>query len=213
MRTALATVLAAVLLTVVAGAAFIYSGAFNVAASDPHSSVVHWVMEKTRMRSIQVAAADHKAPAGYDEETKVAGAVGHFSEHCAACHGGPGTKRAIWAEGMYPLPPNLKEASSRYTGGELFWILKNGIKMSGMPAMASDGDEMLWSTVAFLEKLPAMTDEQYNDLWMMSQMAGSHGGMDHGAMNKDGGMDHSAMPMHGALQPAAPDAAAKPANP
>ncbi|MDN3626867.1 hypothetical protein [Methylobacterium isbiliense] len=58
--------------------------------------------------------------------------------------------------------------------------------MSGMPSMESDGDAMLWSTVAFLEKLPRMSDEAYNDLWMQAQAAGSQGGMNHGAMNMDG---------------------------
>ena len=55
-----------------------------------------------------------------------------------------------------------------------------------MPSMESDGDAMLWSTVAFLEKLPRMSDEAYNDLWMQAQAAGGQGGMDHGAMNMDG---------------------------
>lgn len=207
MKTVLATLLSATAITVLGGAAFVYSGAFNVAATEPHSPAIYWLMEKARIRSIHVRGAGLTAPSGYDEPSKLAGAAGHFSEHCATCHGGPGIKPSVWAEGMYPSPPNLKEAASRYTPGELFWILKNGIKMSAMPSMASDGDEMLWSTVAFLEKLPSLSEDDFNELWMTAQAAGGGMGMstDHGAMMNGGSMDHGMMQMHdGATPPAAP---------
>ena len=193
MKIVLATLLAAAMLAVMGLTAFIWSGIFNVAANDPHWSVTYWIMEKTRMYSIQRHAAGITPPAGYDKPARVVGAVGHFSEHCANCHGGPGIPRGEVAEGMYPQPPDLTNVAGRYTPGELFWILRNGIKMSGMPSMASDGDDMLWATVAFLRKLPGMSDEDYNDLWMESQAQGARGGMgmDHGSMRMDP-MDHGA---------------------
>jgi len=205
MKTVFATLLSVAVLVLAGGAAFIYLGVFNVAATEPHSPAGYWVMEKARMRSIQVRATGLTAPLGYDEQSKLAGAAGHFSEHCATCHGGPGIKPSVWAEGMYPSPPNLKEAASRYTPGELFWILKNGIKMSAMPSMASDGDEMLWSTVAFLEKLPTLSDDDFNDLWMTAQAAGGGMGMnmDHGAMMNGDSMDHGMTQMHGGAEPPA----------
>lgn len=208
MKTVLLTLLAAAALAAFGGAAFIYSGTFNVAANDPHWKLTYWVMEKARMRSIQARAKGLAPPAGYDDQAKIIGAVGHFSEHCTTCHGGPGVNRAALAEGMYPQPPNLQDAASRYTPGELFWILKNGIKMSGMPSMADDGDELLWNTVAFLQKLAGMTDEQYNDLWMASQAQGGMAGMNHGGMVMP--MDHGTMNMpmdHGSTIMSAPPAA------
>lgn len=209
MKTILATLLSSAALAALAVAGFIYSGVSNVAANEPHWGVTTWVLETARIRSIRAHAAGIVTPAGYDEPAKVVGAVGHFSEHCAVCHGGPGTRRGAIAEGMYPEPPNLTNVASRYSQGELFWILKNGIKMSAMPSMASDGDDMLWATVALLEKLPGMSDEDYNDLWMQSQVEGGHGGMDHGAMNMNG-MDHGSMRMDG--MPAQPGAAQTPSN-
>lgn len=182
----LVTLLSAGVLSVLIAAAVIYAGLFNVAATEPHWPATSWVLERARVRSIQVHAVGLAPPAGYDAPNKIVAAVGHFSEHCATCHGAPGAKQSDLAEGMYPRPPNLKAVAGRYTPGELFWILKHGIKMSGMPSMESDGDAMLWSTVAFLEKLPRMSDEAYNDLWMQAQAAGGQGGMDHGAMNMDG---------------------------
>lgn len=189
MKTVLATLLTAAVVVAVGGAVFIYSGAFNVAASEPHWPATTWVLETARTRSIQTHAAGLSASVGYDEQAKLVGAVGHFSEHCAVCHGGPASRRGELADGMYPQPPDLTNVASRHTPGELFWILKNGIKMSGMPSMANDGDAMLWSTVALLQKLPGMSADEFNDLWMTSQMEGEHGGMDHGTMA------HGSMPM------------------
>ena len=56
----------------------------------------------------------------------------HFAEHCAVCHGAPGVPKGDNANGLYPQPPDLAITAKRYTGGELFWIIKHGIKMTGM---------------------------------------------------------------------------------
>ena len=117
------------------------------------------------------------------------------------------------ANGLYPKPADLTNAAQRYTPGELFWILKNGIKMSGMPAWIDHSDDELWATVAFLEKLPAMGEADYGKLVMESmsrggrhnhrcdrgRKTGEHAGMDHGSMP---GMDHGSMP---GMTPKAPE--------
>lgn len=178
------TLLCSALFAALVAGTVIYTGLFNVAANEPHWPLTQRILEIARTRSIQVHAAGLMPPRAYDETSKVVMAVGHFSEHCAFCHGTPGAKRSEVADGMLPQPPDLKKVADRYSAGELFWILKNGIKMSGMPSMASDGDEMLWATVAFLEKLRGLSDDEYNDLWMQSQAAGTK--MDHGSMPMDG---------------------------
>lgn len=78
------------------------------------------------------------------------------------------------AEGMYPKPPVLNDVAQRYTPGELFWILKHGIKMSGMPSWADHGDDDLWNIVAFLEKLPGMNSSTYQALVARAEAAGGH---------------------------------------
>ena len=187
MKIVVLTLIAVVLAVAAAGAAVIYTGAYNVAASDPHWALTYRIMETARVRSIKAHAAGIVIPAGYDDQAKVVAASGHFAAHCAVCHGGPGTDRGDLAAGMYPQPPDLTDVSKRYTPAELFWILKNGIKMSGMPSMADDGNEMLWATVGLLEKLPGMTPDDYNELWMASQaQGGGHHGMDMGGMKMDG---------------------------
>ena len=78
------------------------------------------------------------------------------------------------ANGMYPKPPALTEAAWQWTPGELFWILRNGIKMSGMPAWKDHSEEELWNVVAFLQKLPEMSEQDYGKLIMTTMQAGGH---------------------------------------
>ena len=85
------------------------------------------------------------------------------------------------AHGLYPQPPDLALTAQAYTDGELFWILKHGIKMTGMPAWTDHSDKELWTTVAFVRKLPGMTPEDYTKLVTQSlQGGGQHHDGDHG---------------------------------
>src|SRR5207237_9719046 len=111
-----------------------------------------------------------------DEQAKILMGIEHFADHCAVCHGAPGVPQGDLAQGLYPRPPDLAVTSKRYTEAELFWIVKHGIKMTGMPGWADHGDDELWATVAFLKKLPGMTKEEYARLVMESL---AHGGMNH----------------------------------
>lgn len=185
MKTVILTTLSLFLLAVAGAVAFVYSGVFNVAADEPHSTVVHAVLETARVRSIKAQAAGIVVPGGFDEEAKIISAAGHFSEHCVTCHGAPGAKAGETAQGMYPKPPDLTHVSERFRPAELFWIIKHGLKMSGMPSMAHDGDAMLWSTVAFLQRLPHMSGEDYNGLWMKAQAQNGEG-HNMGGMNMHG---------------------------
>lgn len=85
------------------------------------------------------------------------------------------------AQGLYPQPPDLAKTAPLYSEGELFWILKHGIKMTGMPAWADHSDEELWATVAFLKKLPGMSEQDYARLVMANM---THGGHHHGEQDQ-----------------------------
>jgi mono/diheme cytochrome c family protein len=159
---------------ILAAASAIGLGLFNVAATDRHSPPVRWVMEQARIRSIKAHAAGIPVAPGLDDPQKVLMGTDHFAAHCAICHGAPGVARGDIARGLYPEPPDLAEASARYSPAELFWILKNGIKMTGMPAWNDHGDEELWATVAFIEKLPGLTEQDYAKLVMTNVMSGGH---------------------------------------
>jgi len=169
-----ATILAVLAAQALGAVAFVYSGVFNVAATDPHWGVTHAILEATRVRSIKAQAWGVKPPANLADHKRVVGGTSHFAEHCSSCHSAPGVDVGEIAKGMYPPPPVLKDASRQWSSGELFWIIRNGIKMSGMPAWPDHSDEDIWNIVAFLGRLPAMTETDYGNLVKESLQAGGH---------------------------------------
>ena len=76
------------------------------------------------------------------------------------------------AHGLYPPPPDLANTVPLYSPAELFWIVKHGIKMTGMPAWSDHSDEEIWATVGFIEKLPGMSEQDYASLLMASMLHG-----------------------------------------
>ncbi len=174
MRTAIVALVLAAAIAVLAGAGFIYSGIYNIAATEPHWGVTHWVLETVRDHSIKARAAGIQVPPNLDEPAKLAIGVEHFAEHCAVCHGAPGVPKGDIAKGLYPQPPDLAGAAARYGDAELFWILKHGIKMTGMPGWPDHSDAELWATVAFLKKLPGMSVQDYAALVMAGMGHGEH---------------------------------------
>jgi mono/diheme cytochrome c family protein len=173
MRCIIASILTAALVMTVGVSAFIYSGVYNVAATSSDWLVTRWVLETARMRSIKAHAAGIEAPPGLDDEAKILTGVAHFAAHCAVCHGAPGVPKGDIAAGLNPQPPDLAHASGHYIPSELFWLLKHGIKMTGMPAWSDHSEEELWATVAFLQRLPGMSEEDYGKLVMATM---THGG-------------------------------------
>ena len=110
---------------------------------------------------------------GLDDPAKLLIGVEHYAAHCAVCHGAPGVSKGDIGRGLYP-PPDLAKAVQTYNPAELFWIVKHGIKMTGMPAWVDHSDEEIWATVGFLEKLPAMSEQEYARLLMASMAHGGH---------------------------------------
>ncbi|MBN8873306.1 MAG: cytochrome c [Rhodospirillales bacterium] len=189
MRTVLLTLLATLGLITLAGTAFVYVGAYDVAATRPHWPVTHWVMETMRIRAIKAQAAGIMPPADLMSHSNILNGTEHFAAHCATCHGAPGVPAGDIAAGLYPKPPDLKDTAQRYTPGELFWIVKNGIKMTGMPAWSDHDDQALWGTVAFIQKLPGLSEAAYAQMVMATIAQGGH---HHGGdpPDTDGGAGH-----------------------
>jgi hypothetical protein len=75
---------------------------------------------------------------------------------------------------MYPQPPVLTDSAKEWSPSELFWIIRNGIKMSGMPAWPARSDDDLWDIIAFLQKLPSMSEQEYANLVKEAIAAGGH---------------------------------------
>jgi mono/diheme cytochrome c family protein len=146
---------------IMAGLIVVYTGSYDIAASSRHSGIGRWALETTMEKSVRRRASGLEPPAGFAEADVAAGAA-HYRDVCQHCHGGPGVPRDEWAQGLNPSPPNLAEEAGEWSSGELFWIVKHGIRMTGMPAIAEGhSDRDVWNIVAFVEGLPDMSAEAY----------------------------------------------------
>lgn len=158
-----ATLAAAGVIAVVAGSVFIWSGLYNIAASTDHLGLTTWVLEKVRDQSIETQAASIDPPRLLDQDMVRLGAA-HFEGGCVPCHGRPGEKINPIVSRMLPSPPDLARAAPQRKTRELFWIVKHGLKYTGMPAWPSmRRDDEVWALAAFLDTLPA-TPQQYREL-------------------------------------------------
>lgn len=168
-----------------AALAVAYSGGYNVAADEPHWSLTSRVMAMIRDRSIAVRAADLTVPNLADPTLIVLGAE-HYAAMCTGCHLAPGAGDNEMRQGLYPKPPNLTERRGR-SPAESFWIIRHGLKMSGMPAWGvTHDDESLWGLVAFLQQLPTLNAAGYAALTAFPGAAPhDHGEHDHGSTGHD----------------------------
>ena len=140
--------------------AFVRSGVYNVGASHPHTKFTTWLTHETMIHSVR-HYADEIAPPASTSAAQVAAGFCTYETHCVACHGAAGIARQQWVAGMEPQPPYLLDETQRFTPSQLFWIVKNGIKMTGMPTWRDSlRDRDIWNVVAWLEasrKLPPQT--------------------------------------------------------
>jgi mono/diheme cytochrome c family protein len=144
-------------------AVFFFGGFYNVAGTAEDPAIVNWALVKVRTASINRYAHD-QPPASINDPASVQAGAKAFSAHgCANCHGAPGANWAKFSEGLHPDPPDLKEVVGHSSPSQLFWVIKNGINMTGMPSFALAGvkDDEIWSIVAFLKKLPNVSEADY----------------------------------------------------
>ncbi|MGA9854215.1 MAG: cytochrome c [Gammaproteobacteria bacterium] len=153
--------------------AYIYSGVANVAATSSDSIVARWVLGTLRERSIATHISNIQVPSLTDPKMIDDGFM-HYQEDCADCHLAPGIETSGLRAGLNPRPPVLARTVPHSTPAELFWITKNGIKMTAMPAWGQTHDDAtLWAIVAFLEKLPSITPTEYQVMKQAIKQSGS----------------------------------------
>jgi mono/diheme cytochrome c family protein len=154
----------ALLVLVGVAAVGIYAGLYNFAADVPHTQPVHWLFETVRDRSIAVRARDVVVPNDLNDPNRISRGAGQYADMCSGCHLAPGMKRTEISRGLYPRAPALRRKTD-LTAAEQFWIVKHGVKMTGMPAWGvTHEDELLWDVVAFVRKLPELTPDRYETL-------------------------------------------------
>ncbi len=167
------TIAGLVFATVIIGLVVMYSGIINVAATYPHHPLTRWGLHTAMERSVSYHARNIKAPP-LDQSGMVMNGFRHYQEMCMGCHLAPGISSSEIRKGLMPKPPRLQQTVRGWTPAELFWIVKNGVRMTAMPAWGpSHSDKKIWEIVAFLKKLPGMTAAQYQ---AMGKQAGQGDG-------------------------------------
>src|SRR6478609_7464523 len=159
----LAIIGALAIVVAVGAAVYFFGGFYSVAGTVEDPAIVHWALVKVRTVSIERHATD-QPPAKFGDPAMVQAGAREYAEHgCTTCHGAPGVKWAKFSEGLHPDPPDLKEVAAELTPPEVFWVIKNGINMTGMPSFAAAGakDEDLWKIAAFVKKLPNVSDVDF----------------------------------------------------
>jgi mono/diheme cytochrome c family protein len=155
--------LAGILLVGIAFVAIVYSGWYNVAATEPGTRFGDWLLHTAMQRSVARRAEDITVPA-LDARDQVLRGAFIYRTSCEACHRGPGVARPGIAGALSPQPADLAQSAGLWQPREIYWIVRNGIRMSGMPAWASlYPDDDLWAIVAFVTQLPTMTAEDYEE--------------------------------------------------
>lgn len=156
----------------VIGGVTIWTGAYNVAATEPHYAMTLSLFATARDRAISARANGITPPPDWPEIADLKKGFRSYHEMCVVCHAAPGLKDSVVRKGLNPEPPKLTEDRVRQrTDAELFWIITHGIKMSGMPAFGPTHSEKdIWEVVAFLRRLGTMQPTEYNDLLEQSDL-------------------------------------------
>lgn len=161
---ALVAALVLVVAGIFGGLFVMISGIVPIKASSGHWAITKAILEFAKRRSV----ATHTlgvTPPPLDERRLVMQGAAHYDFACEPCHGSPAIKQPRIAAQMTPRPPDLRDAALGYDPQHLFYIVKHGIKFTGMPAWpARHRDDEVWAMVAFLQELPRLDAGGYDAL-------------------------------------------------
>lgn len=158
---------------IIVGMLFAESGLYNVSVLSPDPGPIHWLFRTTSRNSVIRHSESIRTPILADSTLAVEG-FHHYNEMCVTCHGAPGVERSEAGKGLYPHPPNLVHSAEHMPPRQLFWVVKNGIKSTGMPSFGkTHSDQKIWAIVAFLEKMKDMTPAEYTAMQKSSEIGES----------------------------------------
>jgi cytochrome c553 len=163
-RKVLATIAGLALVAGLAGFIASSAGLVLTSARPPHSALTTLVLHYTFKQSVARGASGVVVPAGLDlaDPGLIRLGAEHFANTCASCHGGPGLGQSPLALSMRPSPQHLPAVVGQFSDAELFWIVREGVRFSPMPAWPAEGNfDEIWSVVAFLRQLPDMTADDF----------------------------------------------------
>ena len=170
MRVLLGIVIAAVVMA--AGAAgFVYSGVYDIAATDQHTAPVFWLLKTTMRRAVQHQARTIEVPP-LDDPALITQGRALFVANCSRCHGAPGVAPEPFALGFRPAPANLANTGIEWKPAQLYWTIKHGMKLTAMPAWEYRlPDHDLWAIVAYVQRLPYESPRAFREALRASAAA------------------------------------------
>jgi mono/diheme cytochrome c family protein len=166
LRLVLAGALAVIAAALVGSGVFVM-GAHGFSARDRPSALERWMARRARSMASPTEAKDRTNPIPNSPEVLAEGRA-HWADHCAGCHANNGSGDTEMGKRMYPPAPDMRQAETQQmTDGELFFIIQNGIRMTGMPAWSggSHHDEQdSWKLVRFIRHLPEITADEEHEM-------------------------------------------------
>lgn len=155
------------LAVVIGGAGLWYFLNSGVSAKEQPGRLEEFVAGRARNMAIARRAKSLTNPVEYSGEIIAEGRA-HFADHCATCHGNDGSGDTPIGRGMWPKPPDMRlERTQNLSDGELFWIIENGIRFTGMPAWSTgtkEGETASWHLVHIIRRLPKLTPEELAEM-------------------------------------------------
>jgi mono/diheme cytochrome c family protein len=153
----------------VIGSAWLMSGGISARPEPGTAEIV--VARRLRSLAIPRAAHDRKNPLAPGRETLREG-MAHFADHCAVCHGNDGSGDTEMGRGLYPRAPDMRrDVTQVLSDGELFYIIENGVRLTGMPAWGTgtaEGERASWRLVQFVRHLPKVTEDELAEMRAMN---------------------------------------------
>ena len=147
-----------------AGALVLYAGWYDISATDQHLRPTYWALDFGMKRSVRARASGIAVPP-LDDPALARGGLAIYREHCEQCHGAPGIAPQPFALGMTPTPANLSHTAREWHPAEIFWVVKEGLKMTGMPAWKFRLEEReIWAVVAFMRQMAHLSPRQYAEM-------------------------------------------------
>ena len=141
-------------------------GLLPASADGPHSSLEARIMPAVLHASIVRHASGETNPVPLNEDNLKSG-IDTYKAMCARCHSSPEGKASVYGQSFYPPAPQLPKGMAQYTDSQLFWVIKHGIRNTGMPAWGSMlSDEEVWQLVSLLrnsQDLPPSIEAQWNE--------------------------------------------------
>lgn len=154
--------------------AYAYSGIYDVSARSQHSGLVNWLLSTASHASVERRSMSVNVP-DLDEESMVLAGINDFDAMCVGCHGAPGVSPEAMGQGLNPPAPDLAKEAAEMSPAELFWVTKNGIRMTGMPAWGvTHDDDAIWPVVAIMMQLPELDAAGYQELLASAAGHGHH---------------------------------------